>query len=72
MPKERTSWGTIMPEDNVFLTVPEIAEMLRVWPDTVRVWLQREKLRGVKLPGGDWRIRREDLDTMLAPVERSR
>jgi excisionase family DNA binding protein len=48
-----------------FLTVPEIAKQLRVWPETVRHWLHRGELEGVKLPGGDWRIRAVDLDAML-------
>lgn len=48
-----------------FLTVREVAEQLKVWRETVRVWLQQGKLRGFKLPGGDWRIRPEDVDAML-------
>ena len=55
-------------EEPPLLKVREVAESLRVWPDTVRQWLQQGKLRGVKLPGGDWRIRPEDLDDLLERV----
>lgn len=48
-----------------FLTVNQVAESLQVRPETVRLWLQETKLHGVKLPGGDWRIRPEDLEEML-------
>lgn len=55
-------------KDKAFLTVSEVAEFLRVWPDTVRQWLHTGKLWGVKLPGGAWRIRPEDLDALLERV----
>ena len=58
--------------DNEYPTVADVAKTLKVLPVTVRVWLQQGKLRGIKLPGGDWRIRREELDTLLTPVEQSR
>ena len=48
-----------------FLTVVEISEQLQVLPMTVREWLRKGKLEGVRLPGGDWRVRPEDLDAML-------
>ena len=51
-----------------FLKVSEVAELLKVWPDTVRLWLHAGKLRGVKLPGGAWRIRPEDLEALLERV----
>ena len=51
--------------DEPLLTVAEVAGLLRVWPETVRIWLQSDKLKGMKLPGGDWRIQRGDLDEML-------
>ena len=47
------------------LTTLEIAEFLQVLPVTVRVWLQRDKLRGLKLPAGDWRVHPKDLEQML-------
>ena len=48
-----------------FLTAVEISDQLQVLPMTVRDWLRNGKLVGVKLPGGDWRIRPEDLEEML-------
>ena len=50
-------------------TVAEVAELLSVTVSTVRTWLTMGKLRGVKLPGGDWRVRQEDLDAMLKPQQ---
>lgn len=41
-----------------FLTVLEVAERLRMNPETIRVWLRDGRLRGVR-PGGKragWRI----------------
>ena len=51
--------------------VAEVAELLSVTVNTVRAWLRTGKLRGVKLPGGDWRVRQEDLDAMLNVKSRS-
>ena len=48
-----------------FLTVVEIADQLQVLPMTVREWLRKGKLKGVRLPGGDWRVPPEDLEAML-------
>jgi excisionase family DNA binding protein len=46
------------------LTLPEVAAEYRVGKKTIYRWLKLEKnpLRGIKLPGGDWRFRREHLD----------
>lgn len=46
-------------------TVAEVAELLSVTRATVRTWLGNGDLKGVQLPGGDWRVRKEDLDEML-------
>jgi excisionase family DNA binding protein len=52
-----------------FFTVVEVARRLSVRVETLRSWLTTGKLRGVKLPGGDWRVRPEDLDIMFqSPV----
>lgn len=48
-----------------FFTVRDVSQMLRVWPETVRGWLAQGKLKGLKLPGGDWRIRPQDFEEML-------
>ena len=47
-----------------FLTVNEVAELLRVTPETVREWLRACKLRGLNL-GGRWRVLREDLQEFI-------
>ena len=47
-----------------FLTVLEIATVLRVNPQTVRNWIQHGTLPAVKL-GRSVRIRRTDLETYL-------
>lgn len=43
-----------MPEQA--LTPDQVAAALQVDVTTVHRWLKRGKLRGFKLPGGDWRI----------------
>lgn len=44
--------------DDPFLRVPEVAQIFAVKPYTVRQWIKAGKLEGVKLPGGQWRVRR--------------
>lgn len=49
-----------------WLTVPEVARVLRVNPATVRRWAAEGEVRAVRIgPGGHWRIPREALDEML-------
>jgi excisionase family DNA binding protein len=45
------------------MTVPEVAERLRVKPETVRRWLRAGKLQGVLLGGdrGGYRIRESEV-----------
>ncbi len=54
-----------------FLTVQQVAEQLLVEAKSVRRWLKIGKLKGYKLPGGDWRIRADDVEEILkaAPVK---
>lgn len=47
-----------------FLTVNEVAGLLRVTPETVREWLRGGELRGLNL-GGRWRVLREDLQEFI-------
>ena len=51
--------------DPKLYTPVEIAKLLSVKVDTVQTWLRTGKIQGVKLPGGDWRVRQEDLEAML-------
>jgi len=46
------------------LTPEEVASILAVSPKSVREWLRRGKLKGVKA-GRLWRVRKRDLDTFL-------
>lgn len=54
-------------ERDRLLTVPEVAEQMRVSEATVRDWLRRGHLRGFR-PGGTkagWRIRESDLRAFM-------
>ncbi|GAA4768413.1 helix-turn-helix domain-containing protein [Citricoccus nitrophenolicus] len=51
--------------EHAFLTVPEVAEELRVHPHTVRGYLRSESLPSVKM-GGVYRIARTALDEWIA------
>jgi excisionase family DNA binding protein len=55
-----------MTEDRL-LTVPEVAERMRVGVDTVRRWLRTGRLKGL-LPGGTktgYRVRESDLRAFM-------
>ena len=54
-----------MPKPVMLYTVDEAADYLKVKPKTVREWLRRGKLPGVKI-STTWRIREEDLEAFLA------
>lgn len=54
-----------MQKNEKFWTVAEIAAMLRVNSQTIRRYLQSEKLIGVKLQGGIWRIYDADLQKFI-------
>lgn len=52
-----------------FITVEEAAELLRIHPQTVRLWLRQGKLRG-RLIGGrksGYRIPASEIDRLLSP-----
>jgi excisionase family DNA binding protein len=46
------------------LTVEEVAQELRLHPDTVKRLLRRETIPGYKIQG-EWRVKRSDLDTYI-------
>jgi excisionase family DNA binding protein len=53
--------------DEPIMTVPEVAERLRMNPETIRVWLRDGRLRGVR-PGGKragWRIPESEVRRIL-------
>ena len=49
------------------ITVDQVAEVILMKPATIRCWLREGKLKGSKLPGGDWRIKEQDLAAILQP-----
>lgn len=48
------------PTNAVYLTVKEVAELLRVCPKTVRRWIGAGEMPATRL-GRDWRIARQDV-----------
>ena len=45
-----------------YLTVKDVARLVKVHPDTVRTWAKSGALRGTKVPGqGLWRFARQDV-----------
>lgn len=48
------------------LTTREVAERLRVSPETVLRWTRADKLRAIRLPGGALRYREAELEAWLA------
>jgi len=50
-----------MSEESEYLKVTEVAELLRVRPDTVRGWIARGQLPALRVgPGRQYRVRRAD------------
>ena len=47
------------------LTPEQVAERLAVTPNTVRGWLRKGMLKGVKLGKKVWRVREEDLEAYI-------
>lgn len=54
-----------MAED--LLTVPEVAELLKLKEGTIRTWLREGKLPGFLLGSrqAGWRVRRSDMDQFI-------
>ena len=48
-----------------YLTPEEIAEKLRIHPDTVRRWIRTGALKGVKVGPRQWRVTRESIEAFL-------
>lgn len=51
----------------VWLTAAEVAALLLVSVKTVYRWLEAGKLPGELTPGGHWRVRLEDVPSVLTP-----
>jgi excisionase family DNA binding protein len=52
-----------MPDE--LLTTAEVAQMLRVSQKTIARWVNLGQLPAVKLPSGQFRIRRADIEKLL-------
>jgi excisionase family DNA binding protein len=55
---------TPAPEDNPWLTVPQVSEELKLHPATVRAWVKSGRLAAVRA-GRTWRVRRSEVDRAL-------
>src|ERR1700722_3122808 len=53
-------------QDDEWLTLAQIAEMLHVNPSTVRLWVSQERLPAHKPGLRKWLVRRSDLEAMLS------
>jgi excisionase family DNA binding protein len=47
-----------------YLTASQVAERFLVSEETAREWARSGKVPAMKLPGGQYRFRREDIDAM--------
>ena len=48
-----------------FLTLKEVAEILRVSTQSVVIWIKAGKLKAVKPGGRRWRVRKSDLEELV-------
>jgi excisionase family DNA binding protein len=59
-----TSVATPAPEDDPWLTVPEVSEQLKLHPATIRAWVKSGRLGAVRA-GRTWRVRRSEVNRAL-------
>lgn len=52
-----------------YLTTREVAELAKVHPTTVGRWAKDGEVPFVRLPGGQLRFKRTDVDQLLQPTE---
>ncbi len=55
---------TPAPEEDPWLTVPQVSEELKLHPATVRAWVKSGRLAAVRA-GRTWRVRRSEVDRAL-------
>lgn len=55
---------TPAPEEDPWLTVPQVSEELMLHPATVRAWVKSGRLAAVRA-GRTWRVRRSEVDRAL-------
>lgn len=56
------------PDPDALLTVPEIARELRFSEQSVRRWIRDGRLRAIQAAEREYRVRRGDLDEMIATM----
>lgn len=54
-----------MTPNEPLLTVEEVAALVRQDCETVRRWAREKSLPAIKLPGGIWRFRQEDISALM-------
>ncbi len=55
---------TQQPQPDEWLSVEDVAQILKMDDDTVRRWIRRKELKAYKF-GRDYRIRRDDFDKFV-------
>ena len=56
--------STPAPEQDPWLTVPQVSQELKLHPATVRAWVKSGRLAAVRA-GRTWRVRRSEVDRAL-------
>ena len=59
-----SDYPTTAPEEDPWLTVPQVSEELKLHPATVRAWVKSGRLAAVRA-GRTWRVRRSEVDRAL-------
>ena len=61
-------------EGEQLLTVADVADRLRIDPETVRVWLRTGKLRGSRIGGkrAGWRIPKSEVERLALGGEQGK
>ena len=54
-----------MPDDNPLKTTDEVAEIFRVTPQTVRMWIRENKFPNIVRPGRKYMIPMSDVLSLL-------
>jgi excisionase family DNA binding protein len=65
--QSKQAWKEAVMSEETWYTVDEIAQMLKVHPDTVRSWLRDGRIRGRNFGGRTgYRVRQSALDAFLS------
>jgi excisionase family DNA binding protein len=63
---------TMSAETPDLLTTLEAAKMLRVGRSTLLRWIQLDQIKAVRLPSGQYRVPREEIDRLLREARREK